>query len=96
MEGLQSRSPKVALLKGGPMDTLVVLRAIPSTEPADFGEFCNALEGDKPDDRQGWSDLFNTIRSLEREGLIEVSHAGNLIDTLVLTEAGVARVKAGK
>ena len=76
------------------MDTLTLLKAIPSTEPADFRDLCNALGSDKPDDREGWSDMFNTLRSLEKDGLVEISwFHNNNIDTLILTEAGAARVR---
>lgn len=78
------------------MNSITILKAIPSTELADFGEFCTALGADKPDDRAGWADLFSTLSDLEEHGLIEVSRSGRTIDTLILTEAGTALVKNEK
>lgn len=74
-----------------------ILVAIPSTEPATFSEFLDALDGDAPakGERDGWVQLFNWIRLGERSGLIEVDRSGDgrLINSLVLTEVGAARVR---
>ena len=70
-----------------------VLRAIPSTEPADFGEFCYALGSEKPDNSTEWALLFRQIEKVEADGLVEVERTHGKIDTLILTEEGTARVK---
>lgn len=73
-----------------------ILAAIPSTEPADWWEFMNALP-DTPakGDREAWAELFRTIRALERDGLIEVERADKdgSIESLMLTSAGVEEVR---
>jgi hypothetical protein len=82
--------------RGVIMDTLTLLKAIRSAEPSDFSDLCNALGDDKPErgDRDGWSDLFNTLRSLEKDGLVQISWFHNKnVDSLMLTEAGAARVR---
>ena len=72
-----------------------ILAAIPSTEPATFGEFCSALT-DCPakGDRDEWRSLFSQLRTLENAGMIEVerANAGGAIESLMLTADGVARV----
>lgn len=73
-----------------------ILAAIPSTEPATFSEFLNALP-DTPEkgDRQAWADLFSQLRTLENAGLVEVERAnkGGSIESLMLTEDGADRVR---
>jgi len=74
-----------------------LLEAIPSTEPASFDEFCRALGPEKPDrdEKREWWELFVDIEALESEDLVEIERTkrgnGRLqIDTMILTEAGVA------
>lgn len=73
-----------------------ILAAIPSTEPATFGEFLNGLP-DVPakGDREEWAVLFGQIRMLEGLGLIEVerANAGGSIESLMLTGEGVEVVR---
>jgi hypothetical protein len=75
-----------------------ILAAIPSTEPATFGEFLNGLP-DVPEkaDRSAWSDLFTQLHFLETEGLVEVERAssGGSIESLMLTGEGAERVRRG-
>lgn len=74
------------------MTSAQVLSAIPSTEPATFNEFLRALGGDFDGD---WRELFQTVEFLENAGLVEVERLNGRIDTLILTEAGVAQVREG-
>lgn len=76
------------------MDEIIILRAIPSTEEASFGEFCNNLGSDKPENKSEWAQLFRQLDKLETDDLIEIERAGRNIDTLILTEAGAAKVRA--
>ena len=73
-----------------------ILSAIPSTEPAGWREFLNALP-DVPEkgDRGAWSVLFAQLRRLEIEGLVEVerANAGGSIESLMLTSEGVEEVR---
>lgn len=71
-----------------------ILEAIPSTEPATFGEFCRAYD-DCPEkgDREGWAEVFDKLNTLENLDLIEVERANDRIQTLILTDAGVQRLK---
>jgi hypothetical protein len=75
-----------------------ILAAIPSTEPATFGEFLDGLP-DVPEkgDRGAWSVLFAQLRRLEIDGLVEVERAssGGSIESLMLTGEGVERVRRG-
>src|SRR5215831_10555431 len=50
------------------MNDLELLKAIPSTEPATFREFCDALESERlgvPEDKLGWGRLFGILDRLE-------------------------------
>jgi len=76
------------------MDTDTVLAAASSAEPSDFNELCRGLGGDCPQDRAEWATLFRTIEECERNGLMEVSRLDGRIDTVILTEAGAAQVRA--
>lgn len=71
-----------------------ILRACPSTEPASFYEFLRGLR-DIPakGDKEAWAELFDEVRAVENMGLIEVEYNGRLIESIMLTEAGVAKVK---
>lgn len=73
-----------------------ILAAIPSTEPATFGEFLSALP-DVPakGDRTAWRDLFSQLRTLENAGLVEIERAntGGSIESLMLTGDGAERVR---
>lgn len=72
-----------------------LLDAIGSTEPSSFNEFLHALGDEAPEreDKTGWRKLFKAIEKAAEDGLIEVSRAGTKIDSLILTEAGIARVR---
>lgn len=76
------------------MTNIEILSAIPSTEPADFREFLRGLP-EVPSDRAQWADLLRAISHLQSIGLIEVERSdlnGN-IESLLLTNAGVATVR---
>ncbi len=77
------------------MNISTLLKAIPSTEPATFSEFCRALGDDCPErgDKEEWADLFSHINMAESLGLIEVERDGRNTESLQLTEAGVAEVR---
>lgn len=80
------------------MNTIEVLRAISSTEPSTFSEFCRGLS-DCPErgDREAWAEVFDTLEAVETLGLIEIERdRSNRIETLILTEAGAARVKEAR
>jgi hypothetical protein len=70
-----------------------VLASIGSQEPSSFGEFVGALGDDRPSEKSEWRELFNILRQLEQHGFVEISRAGNLIDSLILTEAGANRIR---
>lgn len=72
-----------------------ILAAIGSTEETSFNEFCRALGGDCPEsgDKDGWREVFDHLRVLERHGFIEVSRVEGKIDSMILTEAGANRVR---
>lgn len=81
------------------MPMLTLLKAIGSTEPSDFNEICRALGDDCPrpsDSEYTWRDFFAALNTAQDQGLIEVDWAGNRINTVILTEAGVAKVKEGQ
>lgn len=71
-----------------------ILRAISSTEPCTFSEFLRGLP-DAPErgDREAWAKLFDKMEMFENLGLVEIERVNSRIDTLILTEAGVAKVK---
>jgi hypothetical protein len=71
-----------------------LLKAISSTEPSTFNEFCNALETDMPSEKSQWRELFIALEELEKQGLVEVDRTNGKIDTLMLTEAGADRIRA--
>jgi hypothetical protein len=70
-----------------------ILRAIPSTEPATFGEFCSAYD-DCPErgDREGWRELFGDLETLEQQGLVEIERVDGKIESLQLTGEGAELV----
>ena len=76
------------------MDDEKILSAIGSTEETSFSEFCQALGGDCPEGRDEWREMFQTLRRLEDEGLIDVSKLDGKIDGMILTEAGADRIRA--
>lgn len=82
------------------MNLQTLLNAIPSTEEASFREL---LRSDKPDDTQEWSAFFKTLRQAEREWLVHIEwspngngRGGSSVDSVILTEAGAARVRESK
>jgi hypothetical protein len=79
------------------VDLIDILLATGATEPSTFNEFCRGLR-DCPErgDREGWADLFKTIGSAERLGLVEVERLNGKIETLILTEAGAAKARAAE
>ena len=76
-----------------------VLAAIPSTASADFNEFCRGLK-DCPvaGERDGWREVFGLINDGKRRGWIGVGYEdgreGGKIESLILTPAGAAHVRA--
>jgi len=80
-------------------EELKILSCIGSTEPTTFPEFLWGYE-DKPEkgDKQGWSELFGALEWLEHQGQIEIARGSGpgrrMIDTMILTEAGAARVRS--
>jgi hypothetical protein len=72
-----------------------ILAAIPSTEPATFSEFLNALP-DVPEkgDREAWAELFEQLRFLEQCGLVEVERATGSLESLLLTGEGAEKVRS--
>jgi hypothetical protein len=78
------------------MDELIILKAISSTEESAFYEFLRGLGSEAPErgDRTAFFQLFRQLDKLENDGLIEISRNGEKIDGMILTESGVARVKA--
>ena len=77
------------------MNIQTILEATSSTEPSSFSEFCRALGSDCPErgERDEWAELFDCVKAAEILNFIEVERVNGKIDTLILTEAGVARVK---
>lgn len=73
-----------------------VLAAIPGTAGADFGEFCSGLGAGRPEagDRDGWREVFTLLGECERNGLVKVERVEGKIETLILTPAGAAQVRA--
>ena len=71
-----------------------ILRAISSTEPCTFSEFLRGLP-DAPErgDKSAWAELFDKLETFENLGLVEIERANGRIETLMLTEAGAAKVK---
>lgn len=75
-------------------DPIEILRACSSTEPCTFSEFLHGL-ADVPekDDKEEWRELFAAVSYAEDNGWIEVERNGSNIESLMLPEAGVARLK---
>jgi hypothetical protein len=71
-----------------------ILRAVSSTEPCTFSEFLHGLP-DVPErgDKEAWAELFDKLEMFENLGLVEIERNGGRIESLVLTEAGTAKVK---
>lgn len=88
----------VSQAEGGNMNTIEVLRAISSTEPSTFSEFCRGLSAcPERGDKGAWAEVFDTLEAVETLGLIEIERdRSNRIETLILTDAGVARVKEAR
>jgi hypothetical protein len=80
------------------LDKIILLGAISSTDPISFREFCGALEHNKPEDTQEWREMFAILREVEAEGLVEIDRAtaNGDIDSLILTEAGAAHLRAAR
>jgi exopolysaccharide biosynthesis predicted pyruvyltransferase EpsI len=67
-----------------------VLKAIPSTEPATFREFLQALGGNFDGE---WRQLFEDIEQLEYMGLVEVERLHGRIESMILTPEGAEEVR---
>lgn len=77
-------------------DEKKILETIPSTEPADFREFCQGLEDLRPEkgDSRGWATLFRFLDRLEQEGLIEQEKTKGRMESIVLTAEGKDLVRS--
>lgn len=76
------------------MNIIDILRAIPSTEPATFNEFCNGLpDCPEKDDKRAWANLFQLIKMAEDMELVEIERFGSRIDAMQLTTLGAERVR---
>lgn len=73
-----------------------ILSAIGSTEPSNFFEFLKGLGADCPEkgDRDGYRELFNQLKELERNGLVDIERRDGQIEWLQLTEAGANSIRA--
>lgn len=70
-----------------------LLNVIPSTEPSRFFDVVRYLGPDEPErgDKAAWRELFQTIGSMERQGLVVIERdRGNRIESLQLTDEGAA------
>ena len=78
------------------MNLLTVLKAIGSTEASTFDEFCEGLEGDKPEqgDKDGWREILQTVAMCERERMVLLEREDGKIKSLILTEKGAAMMRA--
>lgn len=74
-----------------------LLGAIGSTEPSTFEEVLQALGDEAParGEKKEWFDFFTSVNAAEKKGLIEVEKQpdGKKVESMILTEAGVARLK---
>lgn len=71
-----------------------VLKAAPSTEPSTFFEFIRELDDPpKKGERERWRDLFETVRSAEELGLVEVERQAGNIESIQLTAEGVETLR---
>lgn len=72
-----------------------LLEAIGSTEPSSFNEVCRALGDNCPEkgDKMEWAALFSGLDEAERDGLVDVGRMNGKIETVILTESGVAALK---
>jgi hypothetical protein len=77
------------------MDEILILRAI-GTQECSFLEFLRGLGSECPDrgDKQAFYQLFRQLDQLETEGDVTISRFGRNIEGMILTEQGVARVRA--
>jgi hypothetical protein len=71
-----------------------VLAAIGFTETSDFNDVCRGLGADVPTERGEWREFFTILEGAERQGLVEIERVEGKIDTVQLTEAGAAVVRA--
>lgn len=87
---------KENLRMGFTKDEKKILESIPSTEPADFGEFCQGLEDLRPEkgDSASWSIVFQFLDRAEREGLIEQEKVGGRMEGVILTDEGKDLVRS--
>ena len=70
-----------------------VLTAISAMEPCSFNEFLRGLDGEKPENRDEWRVLFQTLEMFEASGLVEIERTNDRIDTLILTPLGAERAR---
>lgn len=86
---------KSSLETTSPIGMKALLGAIGSTEESTFSDVCRGL-GDKcPSDENGisWKYFFATLNTARDRGYVTVSECGTRIDSMILTEAGVAEYK---
>lgn len=78
------------------MELLTVLKAISSTEPSSFREFCSGLGDACPErgDTNGWREVFRLISKAEKDGLVDVLWGNVGFHTVILSESGAAHVRA--
>jgi hypothetical protein len=74
-------------------DTERILEAI-SNHGSTFSEFCSEYS-DTPErgDREGWADLFAKLKTESDTGYIEVERGSRYIESLRLTETGIAKLR---
>lgn len=76
-----------------------VMAAIPSTEAADFSEFCHGLKNcPAAGDRAAWRELFGLLNEGVRRGWVGVAYengaSSGKIEAGILTPEGAAHVRA--
>lgn len=75
-------------------ELMEILRACPSTEPATFSEFLRGLPSPPmKGEREEWASLFRQIEYAESLDLIEVERTNGKIESLMLTQDGIGRLK---
>lgn len=72
---------------------LDLLGHIGNTEETTFNELCRALADDCPTNKSEWRELFEMIREMEGDGYLPVFRTRNVIDGIILTEAGAGLIR---
>lgn len=77
-------------------DEREILEAIPSTEPADFNEFCAAIGDLRPakGEKKEWAMIFNFLDRAERAGLVTLEKDAGKTVSFVLTSEGKDLVRS--